>query len=107
MLELGDPSPVSRHYEEPDVVRIPRQELARYFGGERVYILLKLHPQFPAQRLVKEVMEWEGVEGVDEVYGEADMVIRAQITYGKGSVVSLLRQKFPDALQDLKVLVTD
>jgi len=88
-------------------VMIPRRELARYFGGERVYILLKLHPQFPAERLVKEAMEWDGVEGVDEVYGDVDMVIRAHINYGKGNVVSLLRQKFPDALQDLKVLVTD
>ena len=88
-------------------VMIPRRELAHYFGGERVYILLKLHPQFPAERLVKEAMEWDGVEGVDEVYGDADMVIRAHINYGKGNVVSLLRQKFPDALQDLKVLVTD
>src|SRR2546427_9262633 len=46
-------------------VMIPRRELARYFGGERVYILLKLHPQFPAERLVKEAMEWDGGGGVD------------------------------------------
>ncbi len=88
-------------------VRVPRQELARFFGGERVYLLLKLHPQFPAEAIVKAVLEWEGVEGVDEVYGDVDMVIRAHINYGKSNVVSLLRQRFPDALQDLKVLVTD
>ena len=89
-------------------VEISRQELGRYFGGERVYILLKLHPQFPAEDVVKEAMGWEGVEGIDEVYGDADMVIRARINYGKErNVVSLLRQKFPDVLQDIKVLVTD
>jgi len=88
-------------------VSVPRQELARFFGGEKVYLLLKLHPQFPAQTIVKEVLEWEGVEGVDEVYGDVDMVIRAQVNYGKSNIVTRLRQRFPDALQDLKVLVTD
>jgi len=88
-------------------VRVPRQELARFFGGEKVYLLLKLHPQFPARTIVEEVLEWEGIEGVDEVYGDVDMVIRAQINYGKSNIVTLLRRRFPDALQDLKVLVTD
>jgi len=89
-------------------VEVSHQELGRYFGGEKVYILLKLHPQFPAQDVVKEAIGWEGVESVDEVYGDVDMVIRARINYGKDrNVISLLRQKFPDALQDIKVLVTD
>ena len=88
-------------------VKVPRQVLARFFGGERAYLLLKLHPQFPAGAIVKAALEWEGVEGVDEVYGDVDMVIRAHINYGKSNVVSLLRQRFPDALLDLKVLVTD
>ncbi|MDA4128072.1 MAG: hypothetical protein OK422_01190 [Thaumarchaeota archaeon] len=88
-------------------VEIPRQELTRFFGGERLYLLLKLHPQFPAARIVKELLEWDGIEAVDEVYGDADMIVKAHTEYGKPNVVTMIRQKYADALLDLRVLVTD
>ncbi len=88
-------------------VEIPKQELTRFFGGEKVYLLLKLHPQFPADKIVRELLEWEGVEAVDEVYGDADMIVKARTAYGRPNVVSMIRQRYADALLDLRVLVTD
>lgn len=88
-------------------VEIPRQELMRFFGSERVYLLLKLHPQFPAEKIVRELLQWEGIEAVDEVYGDADMIVRAHNAYGKPSIVTMIKQHYAEALMDLRVLVTD
>ncbi len=88
-------------------VRVPERELSRYFGSEKMYILLKLKPQFPARTMLEILTEMEEVDSADEVYGDADVIIRAHTPPGKDSVVSLLRQRFVDSIQDMRVLVTD
>jgi isopropylmalate/homocitrate/citramalate synthase len=88
-------------------VSIPEKELGRYFGSEKMYILLKLRPQFAASALLDTLTEMDEVDSVDEVYGDVDVVVRAHTPPGKDSVVSVLRQRFSDQIQDMKVLVTD
>lgn len=87
-------------------VDVPERELGRYFASEKFYILLKLIPQYPAQSLLAEISSLEGVDEVDEVYGDSDMVIRAHTLPGKQSVVSAFG-KFSNVIQEMRVLVTD
>jgi len=88
-------------------VSVPEKELGRYFGSEKMYILLKLKPQFPAAGLLDALTEMDEVDSVDEVYGDVDVVVKAHTPPGKDSVVSVLRQQFSEQIQDMKVLVTD
>ncbi len=88
-------------------VDIPDGELAHYFAAEKLYILLKLSPQFPAQAILEEISSLEGVDAVDEVYGDADMVVRARAPPGKNNVVSVIKQRYANAIQEMRVLVTD
>jgi isopropylmalate/homocitrate/citramalate synthase len=88
-------------------VEVPYAQLAEYFGAQTVYMLLNLHPQYPAQKIIDEVTSWHDVESVHEVYGDVDMVIRASTDYSKDDVVSRFRQHFSDAIAQLRVLVTD
>lgn len=105
----GQPSVRTVHdvIESETGVSVPERILGRYFGSEKLYILLKLKPQFPAASLVDALTEMEEVDSVDEVYGDADVIIRAHTPPGRDSVVSLLRQRFSEQIQDMKVLVTD
>lgn len=87
-------------------VDVPERDLERYFAAEKFYILLKLVPQYPAEAVLAEISSLECVDGVDEVYGDADMVVRAHATPGQPNVVAAFR-KFSNAIQEMKVLVTD
>jgi isopropylmalate/homocitrate/citramalate synthase len=88
-------------------VDVPEEALGRYFACEKVYVLLKLRPQYPVRNLLDDISNSDDVETVDEVYGEADVVIRARSVPGKEGVLSLLRQKYAKEIQEMKVLVTD
>jgi isopropylmalate/homocitrate/citramalate synthase len=88
-------------------IEISNAELAQYFGGQTLYMLLKLHPQYPAQRIVEQVAGWQNVESVDEVYGDVDMVIRARTDYSRDDIVSKFRAEFGEAIENLSVLITD
>ena len=88
-------------------VSIPEDSLGRYFPGERFYVLLKLRPQYPVQPLLAEISDCEDVEMVDEVYGDADLVVRARSIPGRTGVLSLMRQRYSEVIQEMKVLVTD
>jgi len=88
-------------------IEVSLQQLERFFGAEKVYILVKLRPQYPADQLTQELLGWDDVEGVDEVYGDADMVVTARMTYSKENVVARIRQRFAEAIEDIRVLVAD
>ena len=88
-------------------IEIPYAELAQYFGGQILYMLLKLRPQYPAQRIVEKVSAWQDVESVDEVYGDVDMVIRARTDYSRDDIVTKIRTEFGNAIENLSVLITD
>ncbi|MDG6901364.1 MAG: hypothetical protein JRM80_05320 [Nitrososphaerota archaeon] len=105
----GPPSVRTVHdvIENETGVSIPERDFGRYFGSEKMYILLKLKPQFPAVGLLDSLIEMDEVDSVDEVYGDVDMVVKAHTPPGKDSVVSVLRRRFSEQVQDMRVLVTD
>jgi isopropylmalate/homocitrate/citramalate synthase/DNA-binding Lrp family transcriptional regulator len=88
-------------------VEVPDSELGRYFASEKFYILLKLSPQYPAEKLAAEISKLDEVDSVDEVYGDADMVIRAHATPGGQDVVTILKQEYSGQVREMRVLVTD
>ncbi|HXW36821.1 MAG TPA: hypothetical protein VEJ36_02815 [Nitrososphaerales archaeon] len=88
-------------------IEVTREELSRYFGGQRFYVLLRLWPHYDAQEILDELSSWESVDAVDEVYGEADMVVRMRSEPGSGNPVAALRQAFPSAIQSVQVLVME
>jgi isopropylmalate/homocitrate/citramalate synthase len=87
-------------------LEIPRTRLASFFGGQRAYLLLKLKPQYPGQSVAAEVRRWDCVESVDEVYGEADMIITMRLD-DDDRPLNLLRNTFGEAIQEMRVLLAD
>jgi 2-isopropylmalate synthase len=87
-------------------VEVPRSRLASLLGGQRVYVLLRLRPQYPAQTIAAEVRRWDEVEAVDEVYGEADMIVTMRLTDGD-KPLNALRGKFTGQIQEMRVLLAD
>ncbi len=81
--------------------------LEKYLSGERVYVLAKLNPRFPAHEIVRELRLWDEVESVDEVYGDADIVITGLMSQSADNFVNRLKQKYASAMENVKVLVTD
>jgi len=81
-------------------VEIPIEQVRRLIhGNDRVYILLKLRPQFPSNELVEEVGSWRGVEHANEVYGDIDVIILSERVGADGvEFVDKLRNRFKDAI---------
>jgi len=77
----------------------------RLFQSERAYILLNLDPRYPVRNLLERLSEWGDVEQVDEVYGDADLVVVARVR--PGGVVEKLRKEFSDAIERMRILITD
>jgi 2-isopropylmalate synthase len=88
-------------------IEASRSQIAGVLGRQRVYVLLKLRPQFPATKIASEVGEWDDVETVEEVYGESDMIIRATIRGDRDNVITDLRKHYPEAILDLKTLFSE
>lgn len=88
-------------------IEVSRGQIASVIGKQRVYVLLKLRPQFPATKIASEVGDWDEVEMVEEVYGESDMIIRATIKGDKDNVITNLRKSYPEAILDLKVFFSE
>lgn len=83
------------------------EDVYRFLGYEYAYILIKLKPQSPTPEIIGELLSWDEVEDVDEVYGDVDMVVRAKILPGSGNVVSKLKKVFASYIDEVKVLITD
>ena len=88
-------------------VSVPRDALSRYFARERLYVLLRLRPQYRVDDLLADVSCCDDVESVDEVYGDADVVILARALPGEGGVLSLIKRKYSKVVQEMRVLVAD
>jgi hypothetical protein len=74
-------------------------------GNDRVYLLLKLRPQFPSNKLIEEVGGWREVEQANEVYGEIDIILLTKRTDVNGiDVVDRLRNRFKDAIINTETL---
>ena len=87
-------------------VEIPIERIRRVIHGtDRVYVLLKLRPQFPSNELVDEVGSWKGVEQINEVYGDIDIILLAQRVDASGvEVVDRLRNRFKDEIMNTVTL---
>ncbi|MCJ7632360.1 hypothetical protein MUP77_08200, partial [Candidatus Bathyarchaeota archaeon] len=87
-------------------IEIPIDRIRRMIhGNDRVYILLKLRPQFPSNELIEEVGGWREVEQANEVYGEIDIILLTKRVDVNGiEVVDLLRNRFKDAIINTETL---
>ena len=56
---------------------------------------------------IRDSIGWEDIEEVNEVYGDADLVIVAKIDRTKQNVVERIRKEFREAITGMRVLITD
>ena len=87
--------------------KVDEKILGNLLKPERAYILLNLDPKYDVGRMIDEVIGWEDVEEVNEVYGDADLVIVAKIDRTKQNVVERIRKEFGKAITGMRVLITD
>ena len=89
-------------------VEIPIDRLEQFFGVDRVYILLRLDPNFQVSEILSQLIQDADVEGVDEVYGDADMVIIAKLRRSDGNnIVNRIRRNFGHVIEDMRILIAD
>lgn len=86
---------------------IPPESLRRFFSEERVYLLLKMKPQIHAPEIVRELMSWDDVDSVDEVYGDVDIIVVGRMRMGSDNIVERVRHRFGSGIEYINVLVTD
>lgn len=87
-------------------LNIPIDKIRRLIhGDDRVYVLLKLRPQFPSNQLVEEVSGWSEVEHADEVYGDVDVILLTRRIDSDGvEILDRLRNRFKDAITNSETL---
>ena len=85
-------------------LEVDEKALSRLLTPQRAYILLNLDPKYPVREMIREVLGWDEVERVDEVYGDADLVIVARI---EDEVIERLRKNFGKAILGMRTLITD
>jgi len=78
--------------------------LSRLLKPQRAYILLNLDPRFPVREKIREILGWSEVDQVDEVYGDADLVIVARL---EDDVVERVKRAFGASILRLRTLITD
>ncbi len=86
---------------------VQEEVIRSYFGVERAYVLLKLKPQADVTAVLDEVISWPEVESVDEVYGDADLIIVGKVAMGPDNLVERLRRRYQGIVEEMKVLITD
>ncbi|MEM2004174.1 MAG: hypothetical protein QXI27_06390 [Nitrososphaerota archaeon] len=77
------------------------------FGEERVYVLVKVRPQADTPSIVREILSWDDVDSVDEVYGDMDLVVTGRIKVGGDNLVERMRRLFPQDFERINILITD
>ena len=87
--------------------KVNEETLRSLLKPEKAYILLNLDPRYPVKMMIDELIGWEDVEEVNEVYGDVDLVIVAKIDRTKQNVVERIRKKFREAITGMRVLITD
>ena len=87
--------------------KVKEEALGSLLKPEKAYILLNLDPRYPVKMMIDEIIGWEDIEEVNEVYGDADLVIVAKIDRTKQNVVERIRKEFREAITGMRVLITD
>ena len=87
--------------------KVDEKALSSLLKPERAYILLNLDPNYPVDEMISEILEWDEVEQVDEVYGDVDLVVMARIEPVEPNIVERIRKSFAQAIERMRVLITD
>lgn len=87
--------------------RVNEEALGSILKPEKAYILLNLDPKYPVKMMIDEIIGWDDVEEVNEVYGDADLVVVAKIDRTKQNVVERIKKNFSEAITRMRVLITD
>jgi len=86
---------------------IDEKSVRSLFGEERVYVLVKVRPQADTSRIVNEILSWDDVDSVDEVYGDMDLVVTGRIKIGSDNLVERMRRLYSQDFERLNILITD
>ncbi len=78
--------------------------LQRLLKPQKAYILLNLDPRFPVRERIPEILSWSEVDYVDEVYGDADLIIAARL---EDDVIERVKKLFGDAILRIRTLIAD
>ncbi len=88
-------------------LNVSPETVEKYLKVEKVYLLVKLNPRYDPQLILKELASWDDVETIDEVYGDADVIITGRMSLTKDNIVERFRKLFGENIEDLKVFVAD
>jgi isopropylmalate/homocitrate/citramalate synthase len=78
--------------------------LQKLLKPQKAYILLNLDPRFPVREKIPEILSWSEVDQVDEVYGDADLIIAAKL---EDDVIERIKKLFGDAILRIRTLIAD
>jgi hypothetical protein len=78
--------------------------LQKLLKPQKAYILLNLDPRFPVREKMPEILSWSEVDQVDEVYGDADLIIVARL---EDDIVERVKRLFGDAILRIRTLIAD
>lgn len=88
-------------------INVSESSVRSIFGEERAYILVKVRPQADASKIVSELLSWDDVDTVDEVYGDMDLVVTGRIRIGEENLVERMRKLYSQDFERINVLITD
>ncbi len=83
---------------------VDENALARLLKPQKAYILLNLDPRYPIRGKLREILDWDEVDQVDEVYGDADLIIVARL---EDDVVDRVKKLLGKAIIRMRTLITD
>ena len=83
---------------------VDENALARLLKPQKAYILLNLDPRYPIRDKLKEILDWDEVDQVDEIYGDADLIIVARL---EDDVVDRVKKLLGKAIIRMRTLITD
>lgn len=88
-------------------LQVDTSKAAGLMKPEKVFLLVKLNPRYSSEKITSTLASWDDVESVDEVYGDADLVVTGKISLTGENFVERFKHIFVDAIEDLRILVTD
>ena len=83
---------------------VDEHALNRILRPQKAYILLNLDPRLPIRKKIREVLSWSEVDQVDEVYGDADLIVVARL---EDDVLEKVKKLFGPAILRLRTLIAD
>ena len=85
-------------------LEVDEHSLNKVLKPQKAYILINLDPRFPIREKIREILSWSEVDQVDEVYGDADLIIVARL---EDDVLERVKKLFGPAILRLRTLIAD